>query len=361
MAYSNSSPNLTQFSKDSLNWGKITKDSEQWECLDKNFNEKKSSGAISLNGTPTELIKPAICDAFRPPNSQRVIRRKLISKDAENVDPRIIVTNLKRKTYQCPQQNKQPQELLNYVECKTIPADNSYQTLIFNAEETARQNVDRAPDVNLLTKYMEVAKICGAYTYQKLINFKNNQHYILKTQRINAFSLKIQLRLKFAKLVFFFYFLHYKQNLNFTYFNAFILFGFTSLSIACNYFSLTCIKETDVSYSNEEIIRKINTSSSFFLVKKYILAQNMFLNSLMPMYFLRIFWSNFNMGSLLQRYTAYSAFLALIVVNILVSLDELVLDVVPIFFEIIDSEKEIIKKNSQYNGNIITESINKVN
>ena len=49
MAYSNCSPNLTQFSKDSLNWGKITKDSEQWECLDKNFNEKKSSGAISLN------------------------------------------------------------------------------------------------------------------------------------------------------------------------------------------------------------------------------------------------------------------------------------------------------------------------
>lgn len=357
MIFNNSyNSNLTQFSKDSLNWNKITKDSfrkvsEPWESLDRNFKPKQSLDKPAFNGKSIELIKPDTCDVFGPQNSQRIIRRKLISKNIENMNPNIAgkMNNKVNKT----QDYRQSEELLNYIAYETIPADRSYQTLIFETENKDKSSGDFEKDVDLITRYLNAITLISNCFFRKINSFKNNSNYFFSAQRLDAFSLKMQLSLNFTKYACFYSFPSYKQNLNTSTTSFLVLLMFTTLQIVCNYFSLTHSKKTLLTNSNKEILNTINTSSLSLLIKKYIIGQSIFANAALQAYFLRMFAINLKHMSRSDKSYVYYASQILLAINVIINIDEFIFDLLPIFLTI----KDINDERSNYSLTVDEDSV----
>ena len=357
MIFNNSyNSNLTQFSKDSLNWSKITKDSlrkvsEPWEPLDRNIKQKQSLDNPAFNGKSIELIKPDTCDVFGPQNSQRIIRRKLISKNIENIDPN--TPGKIKKKFNNTQDYKQSEELLNYVAYENIPADRSYQTLIFESEKKDKSSGDFEKDLDLITRYLNAVTLISACIFKRINSFKNNSNYFFSVQRLDAISLKIQLGLNFTKYACFYSFPSYKQNLNIKVTSFLVLLMFTTLQLICNYFSLTYSKKNLLTYSNKEILNTINTSSLSLLIKKFIIGQSIFANAALQVYFLRVFVLNLKNMSRSDKSYVYYAFQILLAINVMINIDEFIFDLLPIFLTI----KDIKEERSNYSLTVDAESV----
>ncbi|SGZ39652.1 uncharacterized protein HGUI_01852 [Hanseniaspora guilliermondii] len=353
MIFNNSyNSHLTQFSKDSLNWSKITKDSLRkvsgpWETLDKNITRKKSLDEMTFKGKSIELIKPDTCDVFGPQNSQRIIRRKLISKDTENIDP--TTAGQKNKKFDNTQDYKQSQELLNYVAYENIPADRSYQTLIFDSERKDKPICNFEEDLDLITKYLNAIKLMSSYLFKKVNSFKNSPDYFFPGQRLDVFSLKMQLTLNFTKYACFYFLPSHEANLKIGKMSFLVLLMFTTLQFICNYFSLTYFKNDILTHSNRKILNKINNSSLSLSIKKYIIGQNIFTNAVLQAHFLRLLVANLQNVSTTDKSYVYYAFQALVAINYIINLDELIFDLLPIFLTIKDIKEQ--RYNYSLNGN----------